>query len=87
MKINLPQSRAGIGSKLNTHKFILITAVIINKNFTHADKEFVIKSTIPIGPLTCLIASVLSWGVAGLNIFFTNIQIHLNVRRDWLYVS
>jgi hypothetical protein len=60
IKINLPPSSAGIGSKLNTHKFILITAAMINKNFTQADNEFVIKSTIPIGPLTCFIASDLS---------------------------
>jgi hypothetical protein len=60
ININLPPSRAGIGSKLNTHKFILITAAMINKNLIPADREFVIKSTIPIGQLTCCIASVLS---------------------------
>jgi hypothetical protein len=53
IKINLPPSNAGIGSKLNTHKFILIIAVIINKNLTQAESEFVIKSTIQIGQLIC----------------------------------
>jgi hypothetical protein len=37
-KKNLPQSRAGIGSKLNIHKFIEIIAVIIDKNTIHAHK-------------------------------------------------
>jgi hypothetical protein len=53
ININLQPSKAGIGSKLKTHKFILIIAAIINKNFTHADNELVMKSTIQIGQLIC----------------------------------
>jgi hypothetical protein len=79
---NLPPSSAGSGSKLNTPKLILITAAIININIIPADIELVMKSNIPIGPLTCSIASCLSVGVAGLNIFLTNNQIHLNVSSD-----
>jgi hypothetical protein len=81
ININLHQSNAGIGNKLKTHKFIDITAHIINIKIIQALIELLIKSTIHIGQLTCLIASSLSLGVSGLNIFFTNIHIHLNVNK------
>jgi hypothetical protein len=87
IKRNLHPSRAGIGNKLNTHKFIEIIAQIINKNTIQASRELLIKSTIHIGQLTCAIASSLSFGVSGLNIFLINIHIHLNVKSVWLYVS
>jgi hypothetical protein len=82
ININLHPSSAGIGKRLKTHKFILIIAAMMNINFIPAESEFVIKSTIPIGPLTCSIASCLSIGVSGTTIFFTKLPIHWNVRSD-----
>jgi hypothetical protein len=84
---NLHQSRAGIGSKLNTHKLIEIIAQNMAKNIIQALRELVIKSTIPIGQLTACIASCLSFGVWGLNIFFKIYQIHLNVSNISFFVS
>jgi len=52
IKTNLPPSRAGIGRRLNTHKLILIIAESIRININPPERELVIKSTIPIGPLT-----------------------------------
>ena len=78
---NLHQSRAGIGSRLNTHKLIDIIAQITSKNINHASIELVIKSTIHIGHFTCSNASCLSTGVSGLNIFLTKIPNHLNVNN------
>jgi hypothetical protein len=54
----------------------------MNKKTIHHSNELLIKSTIQTGQLTCEIASVLSSGVFGLNIFVTNIHNHLKVRRD-----
>ncbi|MDR0771957.1 MAG: hypothetical protein LBF15_02685 [Candidatus Peribacteria bacterium] len=62
MNKNLHQSRAGIGSKLNTHKLMEIIAQNIAKNIIQALRELVMKSTIPIGQLTDCIASCLSSG-------------------------
>jgi hypothetical protein len=84
---NLHQSNAGIGSKLNTHKFIEIIAAIINKNIIPALNEFATKSTIQIGHFIFFTASSLSVSVFGLNIFCHKIQIHLKVNKLWLYVS
>ncbi len=66
---NRPPSRAGIGRRLNTHRFIDIIAAIIIINLIHPHSEPLIKSTIPIGPLTCSTASLRSTGVSG-NISF-----------------
>jgi hypothetical protein len=77
---NLHQSRAGIGSKLNTHKFILIIAQIIRINTIQFEIDFVIKSITQIGHETCFIASCLSVGVAGATIFLINVCIHLKVK-------
>ena len=63
MSKNLPPSSAGIGSKLNTQRLILIIAQIITINIIPLVIDFVIKSTIPIGPETWSIASCLSVGV------------------------
>jgi hypothetical protein len=79
ININLQPSRAGIGSKLNTHKFIEIIAHITNKNTKPASKELLIKSTIHTGQRTSDIASALSSGVSGLTIFLTRTHNHLNV--------
>jgi hypothetical protein len=87
MNINLHQSRAGIGSKLNTHKLRLIIADNIIMNTIQADMEFEIKSTNHIGQLTCEIASCLSVSVFGLNIFHHNIHKAFRVSILWLYVS
>jgi hypothetical protein len=87
IKTNLPPSRAGIGRRLKTHKLIDMIAQIMRRKITHPPSALVIKSTIQIGPLTCEIASCLSVGVSGLSIFHKRVQSHLNVRRDWLYVS
>jgi len=76
IKINLHPSRAGIGKRLKTHKLILIIAHKISIKINHADIEFVIKSTIHIGQLTCSIASDRSVGVLGLNIFLIKIHNH-----------
>ena len=81
MNKNLHQSSAGIGNKLNTHKFIEIIAHIITININQALSESFIKSTIHIGQLRDSIASFLSTGVSGLNIFLTKIHIHLNVNN------
>jgi hypothetical protein len=70
---NLHQSRAGIGSKLNTPRFMLITAQIININIIQFEIDLVIKSTTPIGHETCFIASCLSVGVLGATIFFNKV--------------
>ena len=86
ININLHQSKAGIGKRLKTHKFILIIAHIIIKNTTQAFREFDIKSTIHIGPAKLSIASCLSLGFSGLNIFFISIPNALNTSSDWLYV-
>jgi hypothetical protein len=63
ININLPQSRAGIGNKLNTPKFMLIIAQIIKIKTIPFQIDFIIKSTTQIGHETCLIASCLSVGV------------------------
>jgi hypothetical protein len=47
---NLHQSRAGIGNKLKTQRFIDIIAHIIIINITQDFNEFATKSTIHIGP-------------------------------------
>jgi hypothetical protein len=49
---NLQPSKAGIGNKLKTHKFIDIIAHITTKNNIHHSRELLIKSTIHIGQLT-----------------------------------
>ena len=82
ININLHQSSAGMGSKLKTHRFILIIAHNIIKKINHPAIEFVIKSTIQIGQLTCLIASLLSSFVLGLNIFLIKIFNPFNVKRE-----
>ena len=87
MKINLHQSSAGIGKRLNTQRLIEIIAQITTKNIIQPSKEWLMKSTIQMGQLTCSKASVLSFGVSGLNIFLINIHNHLNVNNVWLYVS
>jgi hypothetical protein len=84
---NLHPSSAGIGRRLNTPKLIDIIAQIIRRNIIHSLNALVMKSTIHTGPLTCASASCLSFGVSGVNIFFTRIPSHLKVRSDWLYVS
>jgi hypothetical protein len=50
IKINLHQSKAGIGNRLKTHKFILMIAQIIKIKITQFVTDFVIKSTTQIGP-------------------------------------
>jgi len=49
MNKNLHQSKAGIGSKLKTHKFIDIIAQTIKIKIIPFQIDFVIKSTIQIG--------------------------------------
>jgi hypothetical protein len=46
---NLHQSKAGIGNKLNTHKFIEIIAHIIRMKIIQFEIDLVIKSTTQIG--------------------------------------
>jgi hypothetical protein len=87
IRINLHPSRAGIGSKLKTHKLIDIIAQIINIKLIPFCIELLIKSTIHIGHFTCFIASVLCSGVSGVKILTNNNLIHLNVRIDKLNVS
>jgi hypothetical protein len=81
---NLHQSRAGIGNKLKTHKFILKIAQIINKNTIHSHTDLLIKSTIQIGQLICAIASSLCFGFSGAKMLFQSIFNHLNVSSIWL---
>ncbi|MBT3726184.1 hypothetical protein HOG21_00320 [bacterium] len=81
IKINLHQSRAGIGNRLKTHRLIDIIAQSIIMNVIQASIELLIKSTTHIGPLTCFMASCLSLGVSGLNIFLIRIFIALNVSK------
>jgi len=83
MKINLHQSNAGIGSKLKTHKFILIIAQIIDIKIIHSHIVFVIRSTIQIGQLIDFIASVLSVFVFGKIIFLDNNQSASKVKIHW----
>jgi hypothetical protein len=49
---NLHQSRAGIGNKLKTHKFIEIIAQIITKNTNQAESVLEMKFTTQIGQET-----------------------------------
>jgi hypothetical protein len=79
IKTNLQPSSAGIGSKLNTQRFMLIIAHIMSIKISHAHILLLIKSTIQIGQLICCKASSLSVGVSGRKIFCPNIQIALNV--------
>jgi len=72
IKKNLHQSRAGIGNKLKTQRFILITAVIISKNIIHSHIDLLMKSTIHIGQLIDCIAVSLSFSSFGANILFHN---------------
>jgi hypothetical protein len=76
---SLPPSKAGIGRRLNTHRFTDIIAQRIISIVNHLLIDCVMSQTIPIGPATLSIASSLSCGVSGLNIFFTNIQRPENV--------
>jgi hypothetical protein len=84
---NLPQSRAGIGNKLKTQRLIEIIAQKITKNTIQAFIEELTKLTIQIGQFIEFIASCLSSGVFGLNIFFIIYHIHLNVRNISFFVS
>jgi len=68
IKRNLPQSSAGIGSKLNTAKFTLIRAAIIQRKENQRDNPSVITFVTPIGPLILFIASSLSHCFTGKNI-------------------
>ena len=66
---NLHQSRAGIGNKLKTHKFIEIIAQIITKNTNQAESVLEMKFTTQIGQETLWIASCLSFWFSGVIIF------------------
>jgi hypothetical protein len=52
IKTNLPPSSAGIGRRLNTQRLIEIMAHKIIIKIIPFQIDFVIKSTIPIGPDT-----------------------------------
>ena len=84
---NLHQSRAGIGNKLKTHKFIEIIAQIITKNTNQAESVLEMKFTTQIGQETLWIASCLSFWFSGVIIFFSKIQIPLKVIKTWFLVS
>ena len=81
---NLQPSKAGIGRRLNTHKFTEITAQRINKNIIQFVKVCEIIQIIQTGPDTEFIASVLSSGVSGEKIFLTKNQSHDKVKTPWL---
>ena len=84
---NLHQSRAGIGNKLKTHKFIEIIAQIITKNTNQAESVLEMKFTTQIGQETLWIASCLSFWFYGVIIFLSKIQIPLKVIKTWFLVS
>ena len=84
---NLHQSRAGIGNKLKTHKFIEIIAQIITKNTNQAESVLEMKFTTQIGQETLWIASCLSFWFSGVIIFLSKIQIPLKVIKTWFLVS
>ena len=84
---NLHQSRAGIGNKLKTHKFIEMIAQIITKNTNQAESVFEMKFTTQIGQETLWIASCLSFWFSGVIIFLSKIQIPLKVIKTWFLVS
>ena len=84
---NLHQSRAGIGNKLKTHKFIEIIAQIITKNTNQAESVLEMKFTTQIGQETLWIASCLSYWFYGVIIYLSKIQIPLKVIKTWFRVS
>lgn len=80
---NLPQSSAGIGRRLKTHKFIDIIAQSTMRSINPHSNDCVITLTIQIGPATCSIAPVLSSGVSGKNICKISIFSPENVNLVW----
>jgi hypothetical protein len=82
IKRNLHQSSAGIGSKLNTQRFIDIIAAMIKINATHASRELATRWTIQIGHFILDTASVLSSGVLGENIFCISVARTFSVSKD-----
>jgi hypothetical protein len=78
---NLHQSKAGIGKRLKTQRFIEIKAQIISKNKIQLEKVSLIKFTIQIGQLIEFIASCLSVFVSGVKIFFAKSESAEKVKR------
>jgi ABC-type uncharacterized transport system involved in gliding motility auxiliary subunit len=81
---NLHQSKAGIGNKLNTHKFILIIAIKIIIKTAHCDRVFDTRLTTHIGQLTLFKASCLSSSFSGLTNFLTKLHSASKVNKLWL---
>jgi len=87
ININLHPSSAGIGRRLKTPRFILITAPRMKINFHPSFIHSLTSPTIPIGPLRFCSASSLSLGVSGRKIFPRIRAIHFPVRILCTYIS